>query len=101
LTKLTLIASLNNDSAEIDELLLQMADYKNDVADMAAERLFRKCSTSWQAQQYRRGRVHDLSTPDSARQQLRRIIKRIQVQIHLCRESAAVRMNSRERKQHV
>jgi hypothetical protein len=36
---------MNNDSAEIDELLLQMADYKNDYTDMAAEKLFRKCST--------------------------------------------------------
>ena len=77
---------MNNDCAEIDELILQIADYKNDLADMAAEKLLRKCSTSWEAYQYLRGRVHESWLPDRARQQLRRIIKRIQVQIHQSRE---------------
>jgi len=27
---------MNNDSAEVDELSLEIADYKNDYADMAA-----------------------------------------------------------------
>ena len=70
----------------MDELILELADFKNDYADMAAEKLFRKCSTNWDAYQYLRDRVHDASIPDSARQQLRRIIKRIQVQIHQSRE---------------
>jgi hypothetical protein len=77
---------MNNDRAEVDELILQIADYKNDYADMAAEKLLRKCSTSWEAYQYLQDRVHDAWLPDSARQQLRRIIKRIQVQIHQSRE---------------
>ena len=70
---------MNNDRAEVDELILEIADYKNDYADVAVEKLFRKCSTSWEAYQYLRDRVHDAWLPDSARQQLRRIIKRIQV----------------------
>ena len=73
---------MNNDRVDVDELILEIADYKNDLADMAAEKLFRKCSTSWVAFQYLRDRVHDAWLPNSARQQLRRIIKRIQVQIH-------------------
>jgi hypothetical protein len=77
---------MNNDWVEVDELILEIADYKSDYAQMAAEKLFRKCSTSWQAYQYLRDRVHDAWLPDSARQQLRRIIKRIQVQIHQSRE---------------
>jgi hypothetical protein len=77
---------VNNDCAEVDELILVIAAYKNDYADMAAEKLMRKCSTSWEAYQYLRDRVHDAWLPDSARQQLRRIIKRIQAQIHQCRE---------------
>ena len=77
---------MNNDSAEIDELLLQMADYKNDYADTAAEKLLRKCSTSWEAYQYLRDRVHDSWLPDRARQELRRNIKKIQVRIHQSRE---------------
>jgi hypothetical protein len=77
---------MNNDRAEVDELILEIADYKNDYADMAAEKLLRKCSTSWEAYQYLQDRAHDAWLPDTARQQLRRIIKRIQVHIHQCRE---------------
>ena len=77
---------MNDDRAEIDELILQIADYKNDLADMAAEKLLRRCSTSWEAYRYLRDRVHDAWLPNSARQQLHRIIKRIQVQIHQSRE---------------
>ena len=77
---------MNNDCVEVDELILEIADYKNDLADMAAETLFRKCSTSWEAYQYLRDRVHDSRLLDSARQQLRRIIKRIQMHMHQCRE---------------
>ena len=82
----TTLLPMNNDRVEIDELILKLADYKNDYADVAAERLFRKCSTSWEAFQYLQDRVHDAWLPDSARQQVRRIIKRIQVQIHQSRE---------------
>ena len=77
---------MNNDLVEVDALILEVADYKNDYSDMAAEKLLRKCSTSWEAYQYLRDRVHDSWLPDRARQQLRRILKRIQVQIHQCRE---------------
>ena len=38
--------AVNNDCAEVDKLILELADYKNDLSDMAAEKLFRKCSTS-------------------------------------------------------
>jgi flagellar biosynthesis chaperone FliJ len=77
---------MNNDCVEVDELIFQISDYKNDYADMAAEKLLRKYSTSWEAYQYLRDRVHDSWLPDRARQQLRRVIKRIQVQIHQSRE---------------
>jgi hypothetical protein len=77
---------MHNDLVEVDHLILEIADYKNDYADMAAEKLFRKRSTSWEAFQYLQDRVHDAWLPNSARQQLRRIIKRIQVHIHQSRE---------------
>jgi len=73
---------VRDDCALVDELLRQLADYKNDVADMAAEKLLRKCSTSWEAYRYLQDRVHDVWLPDSARQQVRQIIKKIQVQLH-------------------
>ncbi len=68
---------MNNNCVEVDELILEIADYKNDLAEMAAEKLLRKCSTSWESYQYLRDRVHDSWLPNSARQQLRRIIRRI------------------------
>jgi hypothetical protein len=77
---------MNNNCAEVDALILELADYKNDLADMAAEKLFRKCSTSWPAYQYLRDRVHDGWLPDRARQQLRQIIKKIQWQMLQRRE---------------
>ncbi len=75
-----------NDCVEVDELILDLANYKNDYADMAAVKLLRKCSTSWEAYLYLQDRVHDAWLPDSARQQVRRIIKQIQVQIQQQRE---------------
>ena len=77
---------MESDCAEVDELILELADYKNDYADMAAEKLFRKCSTSWEAYQYLQARVHDAWLPDRARQQVRQIIKRIQVRLLQQRE---------------
>ena len=77
---------MRNDCVEVDELILELADYKNDYADVAAEKLLRKCSTSWEAYQYLRDRVHDAWLPDSSRQQVQRIIKRIQVRLLQLRE---------------
>jgi len=37
------------DCLEVDKLILQIADFKNDYANVAAEKLLRKCSTSWDA----------------------------------------------------
>ena len=77
---------MNDDCVEVDKLILQIADYKNHYADVAAEKLLRKCSTSWEAYQYLQDRVHDAWLPDYARQQLRRIIRRIKEQIYQRRE---------------
>ena len=77
---------MNNDCLEVDALIFEIADYTNDYSEMAAEKLFRKCSTSWETYQYLQDRVHEGWLPNSARQQLRRIIKRIQAHMHQCRE---------------
>jgi hypothetical protein len=73
---------MNSDCVDVDELILELADYKNDYADTAAEKLLRKCSRSWEAYEYLQDRVHDAWLPDSARQQLRRIINRIRTRLH-------------------
>jgi hypothetical protein len=72
---------MNSDYLDVDELIQELAAYRHDYADMAAEHLLRKCSTSWEAYRYLQDRVHDSWLPDSARQQVRQIIKRIQVQL--------------------
>ena len=43
---------MNDYRAEVDELILEIEDYTNDYSEMAAEKLFRKCSTSWEAFKY-------------------------------------------------
>ena len=77
---------MNDDRVEVDKLILQIADYKNDYANVAAEKLLRKCLTSWEAYQYLQDRVRDVWLPDYARQQLRRIIRKIKEQMHQRRE---------------
>jgi len=44
----TCYSAMNNDCTEVDELL-QIADYENDFASVAAEELLGKCSTTWEA----------------------------------------------------
>jgi hypothetical protein len=72
---------MNSDCIEVDELILQLADYKNDYADVATEKLLRKCPRSWEAYQCLENHAHDAWLPDSARQQLRRVINRIRVRM--------------------
>jgi hypothetical protein len=79
-------SNVNNECLEVDELILELADYKNDYADMAAEKLLRTCSRNWKAYQYLQDRVHDAWLPDSARQQLRQIVRKIRVRSHQQRE---------------
>jgi ABC-type Zn uptake system ZnuABC Zn-binding protein ZnuA len=61
---------MNDYRAEVDELILEIEDYTNDYSEMAAEKLFRTCSTSWEAFKYLQDRVHDPWIPESARQQV-------------------------------
>jgi hypothetical protein len=77
---------VKDDCVEVDELILEIADYKNDYTDVATEKLLRKCSTSWEAYCYLKDRVHDAWLPDSARQQVQQILKRIQARMRQQRE---------------
>jgi flagellar biosynthesis chaperone FliJ len=61
---------MREDCVKVDELLRQLTDYKNDYADVAAEKLLRKCSTNWDAYRYLLDRVHDVWPPDNAGTQL-------------------------------
>ena len=70
---------MNVDCAEVDELILGLTDHKNDYVDVVTEKLLRKCSSSWEAYRYLQDRAQNAWLPDSARHQVRQIIKRIQV----------------------
>lgn|GEM_PF-4055834 len=37
---------VHSDCIEVDELIFEIADYKSDYVDLAAEKLLRKCTTS-------------------------------------------------------
>ena len=52
-----------SDCVEVDALILEIADYKNDYADVAAERIMRKCATSWEALQYLQERACEAWIP--------------------------------------
>jgi hypothetical protein len=52
--------------------------------------------SSWEADRYLQDRVHDAWLPDGARQQVRQIIKRIQVQ-SVSNANMAGRMSNRDR----
>jgi hypothetical protein len=45
---------MNGDCVEVDKLILHIADYKKRCADVAAEKLTGKCSTSSEAYRYLR-----------------------------------------------
>jgi hypothetical protein len=49
---------MNNDFIGVDELILEIADYKNDYADVAAEKLLRKCSTPFRKSFTVLGQLH-------------------------------------------
>ena len=50
------------------------------------EQLLLKCSTSWLVDQYLQVQVHEPWLPDQARQVVRRIVKRIKMQLQQSHE---------------
>ncbi|HYC19656.1 MAG TPA: hypothetical protein VEF35_03420 [Candidatus Bathyarchaeia archaeon] len=73
---------MNNDRAEVDELILEIADYKKSTIPMWLPKNFFGCARPvGELTKYLRDRAHDAWLPDSARQQIRRIVKRILVRL--------------------
>jgi hypothetical protein len=69
---------VNSDCVEVDALVLEMAADKNDYAYAAAERPLQKCSTNLEAYQY---------LLDRARDELRKMVCRIQTRLRGQRDS--------------
>ena len=77
---------MRNDCVEVDELILELADYKNNYADVAEEKLLRQCTSSWDAYQYLLDRVHDAWLPTDARRRMQDVIMKIQIRLHAFHE---------------
>jgi hypothetical protein len=75
-----------NDCVTVDELILEIADYKNNYADVAVEKLKRLCSQSYEAYDYLQNRVHDAWLPDYARKRLRDVLLCIGIHLHAFQE---------------
>ena len=73
---------MTNDCVDVDELIPENRRLQSDYAEMAAEKLFRKCSTSWGNRTNTCGTSFTwLVTQQRTSAVAIRIIKRIQVQI--------------------
>ncbi len=77
---------MNNDCVTVDELLLEIADYSNNGQEVAAEKLRRLCSQSYEAYDYLQYRVHDPWLPERARMHVRHILLNVRSQLHAFQE---------------
>ncbi len=77
---------MNNDCVTVDELLLEIADYTNNGQEVAAERLKRLCSQSYEAYDYLKDRSHDSWLPERARMHVRHVLLSIRSQLHAFQE---------------
>ncbi len=77
---------MNDDCVTVDELLLEIANYKSNGQEMAAEELKRLCITSYTAYNYLRDRVHDAWLPARARTDVRDILLYIRIKLHAFEE---------------
>ncbi|MGZ7179915.1 MAG: hypothetical protein ACXVIB_03790 [Halobacteriota archaeon] len=77
---------MNNDCVTVDELLLEIADYKNNGQEVAVEQLQRLCSQSYEAYAYLQDRVHDTWLPERARTHVRHVLLSIRMRLRACQE---------------
>ncbi|MGZ4849338.1 MAG: hypothetical protein ACXV2D_07620 [Halobacteriota archaeon] len=77
---------MNNDCVTVDELILEIADYKSNDQEMAAEELKQLCATSYAAYDYLQDRVHDAWLPENARRQIRDVLLHIRIKLHAFQE---------------
>ncbi len=73
---------MNDDCVTVDELLLEIANYKSNGQEMAAEELKRLCITSYTAYNYLRDRVHDAWLPARTWGRVRDILLYIRTKLY-------------------
>ncbi len=77
---------MNNDCVTVDELLLEIADYKSNYQEVAAEALKRLCSQSYEAYRYLQDHAHDAWLPERARFHVRNVLTDIRIKLHAFQE---------------
>ncbi|MGZ4865192.1 MAG: hypothetical protein ACXV5H_11445 [Halobacteriota archaeon] len=75
-----------SDCVTVDELLLEIADHKNEHQESAAEQLKRLCSQSYEAYSYLQHRLHDAWLPKHTRRQVRDVSLHIRIRFYAFRE---------------
>ena len=77
---------MHNDCFTVDELLLEIADYKSNCQEVAVERLKRLCSQSYEAYRYLEDRVHDPWLPERARRHVSDVLLTVRMRLHAFQE---------------
>ncbi len=82
----TPLSRMHNDCVTVDELLIEIADYKSSYQEVAVETLKRLCSKSYEAYNYLEDRVHDVWLPDRARRHVRDVLLTVRMRLHAFQE---------------
>ena len=77
---------MNNDCVAVDELLLEIADYKSNYQEVATEKLKRLCTQSYEAYDYLQDRAHDAWLPERTRRYVREVLLHIRIRLHAFQE---------------
>ncbi len=77
---------MHNDCVTVDELILEIADYKSNYQEVAVEELKRLCSQSYEAYDYLQDRVHDAWLPERTRKHIRDVLMTIRIRLHAFQE---------------
>ena len=77
---------MNDDCVTVDELLLEIADYKSNYQEVAVETLKRLCSQSYEAYNYLEDRVHDPWLPERTRRHVSDVLLTVRMRLHAFQE---------------
>ncbi len=77
---------MHHDCLIVDELLLEIADYKSNGQEVAVETLQRLCSRSYEAYSYLQDRAHDSWLPERTRRHVRHVLLYIRSRLHAFQE---------------
>ncbi len=77
---------MNDDCVTVDELLLEIADYASNDQEMAAEKLERLCTTSYEAYSYLQDRACDPWLSERARKEVLHVLMHVRMRLYAFEE---------------